>query len=625
MAAEALALCAALVAAAGEGLAPPSVEIRPSALALGAGDTARVVVRSPSGAPRLVTSAGTLRAPVEVRPGVFEAVLDPPLEAHPQLALVAAIAPGGVGYAWLPLVGRGVAVARTEPNARISVRIRDRIFGPAFADALGVADVPVEVPPGERFAYDRGKPLDLRVPPLHQAHVVLDRTELRADRAGSVTVYAFAATPQGAAWAAAPLRLSVSAGRLGPARGIGPGAVAAVWTLPPGPAAPAEVEARLPGVPPARAEVTRLAGPAARVAVRLGAERLAAGDPPVEVLVEISDAAGNRVDGEVSLRASFGELSAPVREERGVVRAALRVPERLEGRTEAAVEATLGDASDRRGLALGPAAAAAIDVKVEPAELPADGRAASEVRASLTDRFGNGIDDPSIAIRSGRGRVASPSRDGAGRWRSRYAPGWIPGGGQDAVEARAGDLVARAPVRLLDPPHLLSGTIRAGLLHGFGGFTAPYLGAALEAWPLRLDGRWGASLAAGWASSSREEQAQAGAAPHAVATSSALWPIEAAVLARRQLGARVSGVAGAGVQGVRIHSTAALDGERTADEWGWALGVHARAGGALDLPSWRARLRVEAVLAWQGDPGMRSFRGALGTLAITVGMSHDAL
>ncbi|HET7824271.1 MAG TPA: hypothetical protein VFK90_03015, partial [Anaeromyxobacter sp.] len=200
MTAEALALCAALAAAAAPGaIAPPAVEIRPAVLALGGGDTARVVVRSAGGPPRLFASAGALRRAVETEPGVFEAVLEPPLEAHPQLALVAAVAPGGeVGYAWLPLVGRGVAIARTEPNAKVSVRIRTRTFGPALADANGVASVPVEVPPGERYAYDRGRALDLRVPPLRQAVLLLDRRELRADRAETVTVWAFAATPDGA-------------------------------------------------------------------------------------------------------------------------------------------------------------------------------------------------------------------------------------------------------------------------------------------------------------------------------------------------------------------------------------------------------------------------------------------
>lgn len=627
MVAEALALCAALaVAASPEELGPPTVEIRPAVLALGAGDTARVVVRSPGGAPRLVATAGALRPAVETRPGVFEAVLEPPLEAHPQLALVVALAPGGgVGYAWLPLIGRGVAIARTEPNAKVSVRIRTRTFGPALADGTGVASVPVEVPPGERFAYDRGKPLDLRVPPLHQAAIVVDRTDLRADRAESVTVWAFAATPDGSPWRGAPLALAVTAGTLGPSREIGAGAVAAEWTLPSGPAGQAAVEARLPGVPVARREVERAPGPPARVSVRLAAVHASAGDPPVDVAVEISDAAGNRVDGDVALTASFGTLSAPAHDAPGVVRAALRVPERLEGRTEAAVEARLGDASDRRELALGPAAPAAIDVKVDPPELPADGSAASEVRVALTDRFGNGVDHPALAVETERGVAAPLARDGVGSWRGRYAPGWIPGGGEDAVVARAGELVARVPVRLLDPPRILGATVRAGALHALGGFTAPYLGGELEAWPLRFGGRWGAALGLARAASSRQETAQVGPAAHALETSSALWPIEATALARRPLGQRLTGVAGAGVQAVRIHSTIALDGERTADEWGWALGVHARAGAALEVPSWRARVRVEALLGWQADAGMRSFRGALGTFGLAVGVSHDAL
>jgi hypothetical protein len=247
------------------------------------------------------------------------------------------------------------------------------------------------------------------------------------------------------------------------------------------------------------------------------------------------------------------------------------------------------------------------------------------VRVAVTDRFGNAVDHPKVAVESERGLAATVARDGIGSWRGRYAPGWIPGGGEDAVVARAGGLVGRAPVRLLEPPRILAGTLRAGALHALGGFTAPYLGGEVEAWPLRLDGRWGASLGVARAASSGRETAQLGAGSHALETSSALWPIEATALARRPLGPRWTGIVGAGVQAVRVQSVVALDGERTADEWGWAFGVHGRAGVAWELPSWRARLRVEALFAWQGDPGMRSFRGALGTVGLAVGMSHDAL
>jgi hypothetical protein len=623
MPADVLALLAALLASAADGSAPV-VEIHPATLVLGRGETARVVVRSPGGVPRLLASAGTPGRVREVSPGTFEAVFEPPQEAHPQLALVAALAPGGVGFAWLPLVGRGVAVARTEPHAQITVDIQGRIFGPAVADELGVARVPVEVPPGVTFARHRGKPLDLRVPPLRQVHLVVDPSELRADRAEAITVYAFAATPGGAPWAGAPVALSVSAGSLGPGRAIGPGALAAEWTLPPGPAGAVAVEARLPGVPATRLELSRHAGPPARLAVQLGAERVAAGDPPVDVRVEISDGAGNRVGGDVRLRSSFGAFSTPVREADGRVRASLRVPERLEGRAEAVVEASLGEVSERRAVALSPAAPASIEVTLDRRELTADGSSTAEVRVAIADRFGNGVDVPALGLETSRGRVVRPSREGPGLYRARYEPRWARKGGEDAVVARAGSLVATAPVRLLAPRRQLAATLRAGALHAFGGFTEPYLAGAIEAWPLRLGGAWGLSLGLGRVGTRREEGVDLGGSSHDVATSSVLWPIEASALVRRPLGPRLRAVGGAGVRAVRIHGTAAFDGERIV-EWGWALGAQALGGLALDVPSWHARVSLDALLAWQDDPGMSSFRGALATFALALGVSHDAL
>lgn len=624
MLAEAPALCAALLAATSAGVAP-AVELRPTTLVLGTGESVRVRVRSEA-APRLVTSAGEVRPLRQVEPGVFEAVLDPPAETYPQLALVAAIGAAGVGYAWLPLVGRGVAVAKTTPGASVTVSIRDRVFGPAQADGRGVAHIPVVVPPGVRYAYQRGKPLDLKVPPLRRAHVVVDLGDgLRADRAEVVTVYAFAATPEGAPLAGAPLALSVTAGELGPAREIGAGAVAAQWTLPPGAAGTVAVEARLPDVPPARDEVVRAAGVPARLALALAAERAAAGDPPIEVSVRIADAAGNAVDGPVSLRASSGTISAFERAAPGLVRARLRPPERLEGVREAVVEAALGELTERRALLLAPAAPSSLRVEILQPELVADGDTSSEVRIAVSDRFGNGVDAPAPTLEAARGRLAPPSREAPGAYRTQYAPRRQRDGGEDAVVVRAGGLVAREPVRLLAPARYLAATARAGALHAFGGFTGPLVSAAVEAWPLRLGGAYGLSVGIGLAASSREDRVDAGATPHAVGTSSVLWPLEVTALSRRRLGERLTATTGAGGRLVGIRATAALDGRRLAEEWGWALGVHGQAGVALELPRWHARVGADLVLAWQQDPGMRSVRGDLGTLAVTLGFTHDAL
>jgi hypothetical protein len=624
MLADAAALCAALLAATSPAGRHPAVEVRPATLVLGSGGSARVRVRS-GVAPRLVTSAGRLGPARQVEPGVFEAVLEPPKETYPQLALVAALGPDGVGYAWMPLVGRGVAVARTAPHASVSVSIRDRVFGPARADERGVAQIPVVVPPGVRFAYQREKALDLKVPPLRRAQIVLDRRELRADRAEEVTVYAFAATPDGAAWAGAPLAVSVSAGELGPAQEIGPGAIAARWSLPPGAAGAVSVEARLPDVPVAREEVVRAAGPPAGLALALAAERAVAGGPPVDVSVRISDAAGNATDGAVSLRVTGGIISAPERAAPGLVRAALRAPERLEGRSEVVVEAALGPLAERRAVPLLPAAASSIEVTLLRPELTADGGASSEVRVSLRDRFGNGVDVPAPELEAARGRLEPLSREGPGVYHTRYAPRWLREGGEDTVVARAGDLVAREPVRLLAPPRRLGATARAGALHAFGGFTAPYVDVAVEAWPLRLGGAFGLSLGLGRAGTSRDARVDPGGGVHVISASSELWPLEVTALARRRLARRLTGIAGAGARLVGIHGTVALDGHRTADEWGWAGGAHGQAGLALELPSWHARVRADVRVAWQQDPGMRTFRGDLGTVALAVGLTHDAL
>ncbi|HET8538328.1 MAG TPA: hypothetical protein VFL83_00520 [Anaeromyxobacter sp.] len=623
MAGEALALCALLLAS--PGASPLSVEVRPPFLTLGYAQRAHVVVRSAAGAPRVEVSAGTLGPLAQAAPGVWEADLDPPLEGHPQLAIVVAVADDALAFAALPLVGQGVAVATTEPNARISVRIRDREFGPVQADASGTALVPVEVPPGERHAWQRGRALDLRVPPLRQVHVVLGRGEVRADREETVRVFAVAARPDGAPWAGEPPALSAAAGALGATKELVPGAWAATWTLPPGAAGDVAVQARLPDVPLASAALRRAPGPAARVALRLARDRAVAGGEPVEAVAEVTDAAGNRVDGEVRLAARFGTISSAGRGGPGIVTARWQVPERLEGRSEATVEATLGDAVDRRTIALAPGAPTRIAVAVEPPEVVADGEASTEVRVAVSDRFGNGVAGEVPALDAGRGRLAPLEEQGPGRWRTRYTARWAPRGGADTVVARAGTVEETARVLLLDPPRRLAATARAGVLHASGGFTAPTLGAALELWPLRLAGAYGLAGGIAFARTSRDEAAAVGGGTHALASAVELWPVTLTGLARRTLARRITGTVGAGAGIVAVHSTVSLDGGAAADEWGRALAVHATAGAALEMPAWHARVRLDAVLAWQDDAGMRSFRGSLTTLSVTVGVSHDAL
>jgi hypothetical protein len=264
-------------------------------------------------------------------------------------------------------------------------------------------------------------------------------------------------------------------------------------------------------------------------------------------------------------------------------------------------------------------------VAIEPAEVVADGVATAEVRVAVTDRFGNVTDGPAPAVDAAHGRVGTLEPDAPGGYRTRYTAGRARQGGADAVVARVGGLERSASIRLLEPPRRLAATVRAGLVHALDGFTAPSLAGAVELWPVRLGGAWGVAAGLGFARSDRRESARVGAGTHALASSSELWPATVTVLGRRPLVGRVSAVGGLGAGVVAVRSAVSLDGAAAPAEWGRALSLHATAGAAYEIPAWHARVRLEAALAWQDDPGMRSFRGSLTTLGVSLGVSHDAL
>jgi hypothetical protein len=603
----------------------PAIEVSPPALQLGTGRTARILVRTAGEWPAIATSAGTIEALREEGPGRFSASLVPPKESHPQIALVSVLAGGGAAFAPVPLAGRGVAVVRTEPLARIRVRIRDRSFGPVAADGAGVALVPVEVPPGEPFAYHRERPLDLRLPPVRRVQVVLAEARAPAERDASVAVFAVAATPDGAAWSGAPISLSAAAGAFDPVREVAPGLYASTWRLPAGAAGNVDVVLRAgEDAGESRATLERLAGAPARVVLRVARDRAIAGDAPVEISAELFDAAGNPVAGDVHLQATAGDLAPVERPAPGTVRTTWRPPDRLAG-AEAVLSATAGSVSDRRAIALAPAAAATVAVALDPTDLAADGVGAAEVRVEVRDRFGNPVDGapPSLATRAGK--LSAPVRAGPGAWRARYGARWAPRGGEDAIDARTGDAVATAALRLRAPPRQAGLTLRAGVLHALGGFAAGYIGAGAETWPLRLGGRLGLETSFARAVSRRSAQLVPGAPDARVDAATELWPVELTFLARHRLDPSLTALGGLGGGIVAVRSALAVPGASLVEEWGAAATAHAAAGIALEVPSLHARVRLDARAGLQADPGLRSLRGAAGIFVLAFGVTHDAL
>ena len=193
----ALALWAALAAAAGtraEDPAPPGsggalrISADPPRLELGKDDGCELRILAPPDLEEVTVSAsaGRIESVRRVPGAGFIARYRAPADHVPRVAIVAALAhgPRGVEDGWLaiPMAGRGTAKVHAAPGTPVTLRVGDREFGPALADASGLALVPVVVPPGIREAHQGFRPIELPVPETPLLHAVADRAEVRADR-----------------------------------------------------------------------------------------------------------------------------------------------------------------------------------------------------------------------------------------------------------------------------------------------------------------------------------------------------------------------------------------------------------------------------------------------------------
>jgi hypothetical protein len=309
---------------------PLAVRADPASLVLGTGKAAALVIEGTwETPPTVTTNVGRIESLRPLGAGRFAAEYRPPAGAHPQVAIVAAVADDRWGWTAIPLAGRGMATARSAPGAAIRVTIGDVEFGPVQADAAGRAEVPVTVPAGVAYAYHRDERLELNVPPTLHVHVALGRAAVGADVEQVVPLRIFAVTAAGAPRAGAPVVAEVTRGEIAGLVEIAPGEHVGTLRLSPGAAGRVEVRARLADEPEfaSSSALDRLAGPPARIALDAGANRVVAGESgPLTLRVRVTDAAGNGVDAEPSLQATEGELAALVPLERGTWETALGIP-----------------------------------------------------------------------------------------------------------------------------------------------------------------------------------------------------------------------------------------------------------------------------------------------------------
>src|SRR4029077_10884370 len=85
--------------------------------------------------------------------GVFSARYGPPSDRFPQVALLVVEVASDAGHrlhvsARIPLEGSTVVPFHTNAGASVTMRVAERLFGPAIADRQGHVDIPIQVPPG---------------------------------------------------------------------------------------------------------------------------------------------------------------------------------------------------------------------------------------------------------------------------------------------------------------------------------------------------------------------------------------------------------------------------------------------------------------------------------------------
>lgn len=568
--------------------------------------------------PVITANVGAIANVRTVAPAVAAADYLPPGEARPQVAIVTATCGARHGWTTVPIVGRGVAIARTDPGAAIRVTIGARSFGPAIADGEGNARVPVEVPPGVRFAYQGERALDLHVPAAPHVHVALDRASGRADHEEVLSLRSYAITEAGAPRAAAPLHLAPSEGVVSDAAEVEPGLVVARWTLPPGRAGRVVLEATLEGDagPAAVAALERRPGPPARVEASPDRPLAVAGEAPLQLDVRVVDAAGNLTPAPLRVEPSEAVVLDAREVAPGRWAVGLDVPERLEGRDALGVSMVAGEAGAAARVPL--AAAPPVALAVEPparGELVADGEAAFDLKVAQVDRFGNPSVDPPPAAATAEPAEVSTVREGDA-FRVTVRPRRRLVAGEDAVTIQGAGRTERLPLLLRPVEPWLAVGARLGYLASAGGLRSAYLGAEAALWPDAWR-HFGVSLEGGTFAHERTDRVALGGGAIAVAGEVRYLPVAASARWRLAPSPRTVLGAGAGVVLAPLSAEVRVAGQPPARENGLAAGGQLAFGAGRKIGA--GVLFLEARGIWLADPGLDVVRGRVLATGLVAG------
>lgn len=456
------------------------------------GETAAAVVRivavDDAGAPldrappTLVTSTGSVDAPVREGPGVWTARFTPPRAAFPHVAIISAVIDSGVesavGFVTLPLWGRGQTTVQTKPGSAVTVHVGDAAFGPVVADDSGDVVVDILVPPGPEHAVatsvdasgnETTKSIDLGVPGFNRlAAVALDDVVV-GDGSGDVHVLAFAVDRKGAPLATANIGGRASAGSLvAGAVPVAPGIFEVAWEPGSVPAQTATITLQLADAPlsTATTSIQVIAGAPVRAELVTPRRVLSADDDPAVVVdVRVLDAGDNLVPfGAARVDVDVGRIDSarPAPIEAGARQLVWVLP-RARRPTAPGVDdvATLsvrshdGRVLGRTQLELLPGAPSSLTIApIEP--VVADGSAGVAVVVTAVDAWGNALTPAGLEVSAVDGVFVGRTVDPiARRFEALYVPEARDDEGVVDVTARFGRLTTSERVRLRPRPRPL--------------------------------------------------------------------------------------------------------------------------------------------------------------------------
>lgn len=434
--------------------------------------------------PRISTSAGSHAAPKKIGPGKWSTALKMPPERYPQAVLVSAtVARRDVkpAVAVIALRGRATIPITSKPNAKITLRVGKRSFGPFTTNAQGAVDVAIEAGPADTtmevesvdVAGNRGtKALPLDMPRWNRLIATAFAEPQGLDGRTRVTVHAAALDRRGGLADEAP-RASVGGAAIELTGRNGVFTGSSVLAL----AAGTQAVTVSAGDSRQKVDVDVAAPPALALAIDLEPDApLKMDGAPATIRAWRLDAKGRRIPGGAvpSISTSEGLRLTPL--PAGTETASARV-KALEGRIApntwvGAKAAGPGfTLAARRTVSIGAGEPVTVEVlSVEPPRIPADGTSQAEIRARVSDKWGNPVSGVKIAANATAGDVTASSEPEAGVYRIVVRAPRTPGSGSIGVVAGAAR--ADAAVAFVRPPPRLSLAAGAGGISNLGALSS---------------------------------------------------------------------------------------------------------------------------------------------------------